>query len=187
VTFKVTDVQETPEGKKVTIEVRSAEADASRPGTFKPANLTDTMVWLVGSKGITMLTQSYRPAAGADLKPTSFNPPMLSVPFPIKDGQTTEYTGTGARMGGMPGPFKVTHRTVGLQEVDTDAGRMSALCTESEFNFETEQKIKYVTNVSTWWAPKVGIVRYVVAITLTQPNGQRANILSTLRMKSSSK
>lgn len=187
VTFKVTDVQESADGKRVTIEVSAAEADPTRPGQYKPAVLNDRMVWLVGSDGIFMVSQSYRPAAEADLKAETFDPPVRMIPFPIKEGEKAEYKGSGPRMGTLPGAFSGTVRTVGIQEVDTDKGRMSALCAESTYSYESATKLKYETNVTSWWAPKVGIVRYVLTMTISQPNGQRAGVASTLRMKSTSK
>lgn len=145
-TYRV--VEAGPDGKggwRATIEVLQADAN----GKLKVQNRQQ---WLTTSKGIYQLSVRGK-------QEVAYNPPMPAVIFPAKTGQKFTWKGTGVQPDGQVGTHTVKSRVLGPQEVDTLAGRRSAIAVESETSFGSGKTAgKAVSKV--WFQPNVGIVRY---------------------------
>jgi hypothetical protein len=137
-TWRVTDSQQSSEGTRATIEV-------TRNGKVE-----DTQEWLVSGKGIYQL---------ADGKPQiTFKPPMPVVVFPLKDGATFKWSGSGPTGFGRPGRSHSESIIRPSQEVDTDMGRISAIPVESRTKVDAGD-IKGDSASWVWFAPGTGVVR----------------------------
>lgn len=171
VTFRVTNVVETPQGKIATIEVTTDGV------------LSNRIKWRVGPTGIYQISQSVRDKAEGPIRDVPFEPPVPIVPFPVKHGSEITATAKGIRPGATVGAFKSKVLVEGVQEVDTEMGRFSALSTTSVASYE-EKGIKFETASGAFWAPKVGVVRYIQEIAAMNPQGKVINSSSILRLKS---
>jgi len=158
VKFKVTKVEQTPNGKAVEIEISTTE------------KVTNRQRWLINKDGI-FLTDT-----GLVLQPLEPMQPMLK--FPVKDGEKYTWVGTGPF--GKVAKAKMSSDSVvkGSRLVDTEMGQMSAVLVDSNSKVDTG-KTKGVTQISIWFKPGTGIVR------LEQGLGfPGARQVETLRLKS---
>jgi len=171
VTFKITGVVDTADGKEVTVNV------------LADGKLSDRMKWRIGSNGIYELSGTLRETAASPLKDVKFEPPVPVLPFPTKDRTQIDVAATGVRPAAGVGPFKSKVTVDGIQEVDTAMGRFSALSSTSVSTYQNKG-IKCQTSSTAYWAPKVGIVRYVQDIVLTNADGKTISSNSVLRLKS---
>lgn len=171
ITFRITDVADTPAGKVATIEI-------STDGT-----LSDRLKWRVGPDGIYQVSGSMREKKDGPLKDVPFNPPVPIVPFPIKQGSEISAKSSGVRPVAGVGAFENQILTEGIQEVDSDMGRFSALSTSSTSTY-TEKNIKFQAHTGAFWSPNVGIVRYIQEVTAMNPEGKTINSTTVLRLKS---
>lgn len=164
VSLKVTDVKDQGDAKVVTIEVLSNES------------VTDKVVWTVGPKGITQLSAR---------SGQSYNPPQLAVAPDLKSQAEIKYTGTGPFPSvetGQPttGKLEGIMRNRGIETVDTEMGQIEALAVESVYGYTAGGK-QYRAQITSWFAPKYGIVRLVQIVQredMQQPN------TTTLKLKS---
>jgi hypothetical protein len=136
VTFRVTDVR------------TEGDATIATMATSSPGTPTRESQWRMDSTGI------YQVSDGSDRK---FEPPQLIFPFPAKLYELREMKSDGPVPGGA-GPFDLSVRFIGTQEVDTDMGRMSALAVESVTSWTTPDGPARSIAV-TWWVPEIGFVR----------------------------
>lgn len=177
VTFKITDVRETPEGKYVDIEVTTNR------------EVGDKLTWLIGKDGIYESVSSYRKKVDQPLISVEYKPAVPVLPFPAKENTVVNVSSNGVRPMSIPGPFEGKVKILGVQEVDTASGRMSALCSEQRSEYETpsadgKSKLK-VRSVSTaFWAPNIGIVRYIQDVSVADDKGNAQSFQSLLRLKS---
>lgn len=144
-TFRIKKIEETPNGKKVTIEI------------INDGQTRENQIWLINQKGIYQLTSG--PNA------VQFNPPQPVIVWPLNPGAKFNWSGTGKVPSGSGGQSKSTNTVRSPEEIDTDMGRMSALPIESRTDgTSVDPKTNKSTKVSsynlTWWVPKIGIVRY---------------------------
>jgi hypothetical protein len=140
VMFVVTDVSPTADGAKATFEVRQKN------------NVVDKQIWEVNKRGIFQLT-SGKTQVG-------FNPPVPGILFPLGEKNSKfEWAGSGIQPIGGVGTGVLHNVYLGAQNVDTDMGQMSAYCVESQGTFKVKGG-SGAQKSSTWWAPKVGMVRF---------------------------
>lgn len=136
---------------------------------YTKGRIQDTIMWLVRDDGI-FQTSALK---GQQV----FSPAQPLVKFPIEIGGEFTYSGKGPVPTGGFGTMTVKNRVEGFQEVDTEMGRMRALAVESETKFTKEGK-SYTSKATTWWAPKVGIVRMV-----QETEGNGIAVRQTMRIK----
>lgn len=103
-----------------------------------------------------------------------FTPPQLAVPFPLDDTAAKKFKANGPVPTGGKSEQSVVIRNVGIQEIDTESGRMSAYAVESV----TSWKGAALTSTS-WWAPQVGFVRQRQVI-----SSEKGSIEILMRLKS---
>jgi hypothetical protein len=130
----------------------------------------DRQVWRSTDKGI------YQVSAG--MKGTRFSPVQPLITFPLKENGTFNYSGNGLTPFGSPGTLQSKGRTVGMQEIDIEGGRVQALAVESSIQF-TAGKTKGLAQTTTWFQPGVGVVRYRMDIDMGAAQGS-----TVLRLKS---
>lgn len=159
-TFVVKNVVDVGNGKKATIEISSE------------GKVTERQAWLVNDKGI------YQVTAGKDS--TVFDPIQPAVAFPPEAGREFKWEGKGLIPGGSYGVSRSVGKVLGPQEVDTDLGRMSALAVENTQTWTLNGK-RGEARSTVWWAPKIGIVRFVQEIATDQIQARQ-----TLKLKSKS-
>ena len=136
--WSVTDSKQTTDGIEATIE------------TTVPSGKKDVQEWRANSTGI------YEVGEGSP--PVKFTPPMPVMLFPVKEGSTFQWSGTGPN-GTLAAGHQTSHSTIlGSQDTDTDMGRMSAYAVESHSSFESKQG-KGTSDSTIWMSPGVGIVR----------------------------
>ncbi|MCH7903622.1 MAG: hypothetical protein IH944_03540 [Armatimonadetes bacterium] len=141
-------------------------------GVASTGSLSQTSDWKLDASGLYQLT------AGAEGE--LFVPPQLLVKLPIIIGDEYEQDCNGRWPTGGSGDFQVKSRVVGVQEVDTGVGRLSAIAIESLTTWENEG-IQYGATGMTWWVPGIGFVRQRQEIAL--PSG---NFVATYRLQSHS-
>ncbi|MBS1723268.1 MAG: hypothetical protein JSS66_09985 [Armatimonadetes bacterium] len=171
ITFRIKSVKDTADGKQANVEVSS-------DGT-----VTDHVNWMIDSKGISQVSAEIRDSKANTVKSVSYEPPSPVVPFPVTPGQFSEMDGVGPRPAAGSGPYHQTLNVLGVQEVDTESGRMSALGVETVMTYANKD-LKFTTTATTFWAPKVGLVRYIQEIVATSNDGRQISQTSILRLKS---
>lgn len=147
VVFKVTATKPVGDGVQANIDV-------SNNGI-----VTEKQVWLVDSKGI------FQMVGGAPA--TTFTPSQPQILFPPETGRKFSWKGTGPVPTEKPGvmksaPISASYEILGSQTVDTDMGPISAIAVQSSATMTVNGK-QGTTPSITWWAPKIGLVRYVSA------------------------
>lgn len=177
---------ETPTGSQTTeSELTFVVRTVNREGTTTRAiidvkdgeEVRDSTGWLVNERGIHQ--SSARNLAAA------FNPPQPLLPFPYQQGQTFQFSGTGPFPFEGSGAIRTSGTVVGPQQVDTEMGPMSAIAVDGRTTWRgpdagggTSEQTAIST---TWWAPEVGLVRFVQDIV-----GPDYRIRQVLRLKSHS-
>lgn len=140
--LEVKNVQDIPEGKRITLE------------QIKNDVTVDRQTWEIRKDGI------YEVSLGLD-NPTTNTPPVPQIPFPIEKDKKFSYTGQALTPFGKVGKVTIEGTIIGPEEVDTNMGRLSAIRVDSKKTFEVDAKRKGTEETSTWYAPNVGIVRMV--------------------------
>jgi hypothetical protein len=64
-------------------------------------------------------------------------------------------------------------------------GRFNAVCVSSDQTYK-EKDFDFRTVSTSFWVPKVGIVRYIQEMVVTNPQGKTITTSSTMRLKSHS-
>lgn len=173
VTFRVTKVQEGPNGKTATIEVLNKD------------KVVEQMLWRVSEKGIFEVGDVRYATPGVPKPMIPTEPPLPLVVFPTEQGKVTKATINGLRPDGKVGEATYVITDEGVQEVDTNIGRMSALAVRSRTEYKNDA-VNYTYNRLAWWAPDKGIVRMVLELRLTNSAGRTAVQNSLLNLKSMS-
>lgn len=171
VTFKVATVEDTADGKDVTMDVST------------DGNVSDRLIWRVSPSGIYQVAGSTMDPKTKELKSVKFEPALKVVPFPVKPGSEETLDLVGVRPGAAPGPFKAVVTTEGIQEVDTVMGRLSALATTQQSDYK-ENNVQIRATSTAYWTPKIGIVRYYQELVAVNNQGQSIQTVTTLRLKS---
>lgn len=138
ITFRVTSITPKGNGSIANVEV------TNKTGMHEP------QTWVLDDKGF-FVTE-----ATSDRH--VFNPPQPMVVFPLADGQSFKWTGTGPRPARNPGPSTLEGKLIGSQEVDTAMGTMAGYCVETTTTWTEDGKQGGMVAAS-WYAPKVGLVR----------------------------
>ncbi len=138
-TFKITKVEKTPAGTEATFEV-----------TLN-GKVSDHQVWLANDKGIFQVS--------IGLIPKAFSTPQPIIVFPADPNKTFKWDGTGPMPNGQSGKNSIESKIFGLQEVDTEAGRVKAIAVNSSTTFATP-KGSGKADSTIWLAPGIGIARY---------------------------
>lgn len=171
VTFKISSVEDTADGKEVNMEVTSDGV------------VSDKLIWRIAPSGIYQVSGSMMDQKTKLMKLVKFEPALQVVPFPIKAGEEKSVDLTGVRPGALPGPFKATVTVDGIQEVDTASGRLSALST-TQVSTYSENNVQIRSTATAYWTPKIGIVRYYQELVAVNDKGQAIQTTTTLRLKS---
>lgn len=127
-------------GTRATIEV------------FKGDVLQDRQIWVSKSDGL------FQEQIGLD-KPQRPEPAQLTLPFPVEVNKTVNWK--GKTLSALGATVEVNQEVVnkGAEDVDTIVGMLSAYRVETTQKFRVQNNDVVVTNIS-WWAPKIGLVRY---------------------------
>lgn len=159
-----------------TLRVANVETDANGNQNADievvvEGRVNERQQWRVNSRGI------YQLSAGNDRIP--FTPPQPAILFPIDMNRTFEWQGRGMSPAGQVSNFSSSSRVLAPQEVDTDAGRFSAIPVESRGRItQGDQTGQYATTA--FWVPNVGLVRFRQEVVI----GNTAQI-QVLRLKQS--
>ncbi|MBA4291507.1 hypothetical protein C0431_00905 [bacterium] len=161
--LRVSDSQKVGDVTKLKIEVLDKD------------KVTDVVDWEISSKGIFQTTAR---------KGVAYNPPQLAVSPDFKSLEEIKYKGTGPYPSvetgkETQGPIEGMLRNRGIETVDTAMGQIEALAVESVYGYKAGGK-QYRTQITTWFAPKYGIVRLVQMI---QREDMPAPQTTTLKLK----
>ncbi len=134
VTFRVSKVDDTPNGKRATIDL------------VVEGKVTEKQIWLLNSKGI------YQASVGG-ANPRTFSTPIPSVMFPVEKGKKFSWKGSA-------GNANMTYESeiIGSEEIDTELKRLSAIAVDSKGTTLIGKNTEKVDR-TVWFAPGVGIVR----------------------------
>jgi len=184
--YSVTTTTSTPQGSgsapaDITMEVKSIDkrADGSVAATIdlsKGEVLQDSQVWVVSPKGIFQETVGLAPDT------RKFEPPQPVAYFPIEVDKEMTWEGKGPTGISEKGknvilPIKQTMVSKGVEsDVDTFMGTMSAYRFESTQTY-SNGKVTVTDKSYTWWAPKIGMVRYMKELT-TDKNVAQKQVIS---------
>lgn len=141
ITLEVKDIKPIDGGAtRATIEV------------FKGTVLQDRQIWVSKRDGL------FQEQIGLD-KPQRPQPAQLTLPFPLEIDKVV--TWKGKTLSALGANVDVNQEVVnkGAEDVDTIVGMLSAYRVETTQKFRVQNNDVVVTNVS-WWAPKIGLVRY---------------------------
>jgi hypothetical protein len=142
----------------ITLEVKEAtppDANGVSRATievFKGEVLQDRQIWVFKSDGI------FQEQLGLD-KPVRPDPMQLTVPFPIEIDKAVPWTGKAMSATGSEAQIEQEIVNKGPEDVDTIVGMLNAYRVETTQKFMAKTAEVRVTNIS-WWAPKIGLVRY---------------------------
>lgn len=156
--FRVSKAEPMGDGTKAVIEV-----------SFD-GRVQETQSWLVDSTGIYQLT--------AGRSALVYEPKQPALLFPVDTGRTFQWKGKGLMPDGTSGTGTLDNRILGPQEVDTEMGRMSAFCVETTGTFRSQRGQGRMRSM-VWWAPKVGLVRWRMELSVGE-----LGAVQTLRLKS---
>ena len=143
VTIKVADVQETGGAKVARLET-----------SFGTGDVRNVQMRMDGT-GVYQMTS---PSGAA------YTPSQPLIMFPLEKG-TKEFEFTGPYPVEGEGPMKIAVKYVGVQEIDTDMGRLSAVAVESLTTWNTADGPGR-SYAMTWWTPGIGFVRQRQEITI---------------------
>jgi hypothetical protein len=150
VTWKVTKVEPAANGGT------RATIDVSTQG-----KRNDQQVWMVDSKGLFQLS------IGLGNKKTNFTPALPAIVFPVEPGREFNWKGIGVRPGLNPGSTATKSKIIGTKQVDVVTGPpMSAIEVKTDTDFG--KSVGSATS-SAYFAPNVGIIRYVHEVRSKQP------------------
>jgi hypothetical protein len=143
-TWSVVKATPIPGGTRAVVEVRANGKEVDR------------QTWRADGSGI------YQEAIST--KNLAYAPALPVLRFPVEANPRVKWSGRGVQPVGTVGPMDVDIQVLGSQEVDTDAGRMSAVAIESTSRFSVRarngQSTKGMAANTAWYRPGVGLVRY---------------------------
>lgn len=146
VTFEVTNVTDVNNGREATLKVTTVSPNGE--------TRSHTQRWRVDREGIFQIIGGERGV--------QFEPPQPLARFPIDTSRTWEFEGTGPTPIGNSGKQSGRLTVVGPQEVDTQAGRLSAIAVQTIGDWESTQNGERVVgrfSNMVWLAPNIGFVR----------------------------
>ncbi len=142
ITFKVVDSRKEGDRTYATIE------------TTDGTKHLDTSEWAVDSKGI------YQVSSGD--KKLQYTPPQMIAKFPVKSGESFKQSVTGPTSvtGQTVVPQDVVTECLGMEQIDTDQGRLEGAAYRSQTTF-TYQNVQVMTQATVWFVPNIGLARLV--------------------------
>lgn len=158
-TYEVTMTLRTKEGTQSgsqtpTLKVTGLKGDRATLAFLVDNKVTSNVVLEKSDKGVAQVS-----VAPAGKPASSFSPPTPMFQWPMKVDGEVKWKGTGFRSGfANNGPMTSTLTYKGEYEVDTDAGRFKAHRFDSMQTYKINGK-EFGNSSSTWFVPKVGIVR----------------------------
>lgn len=161
-TLRVASVANVANGKQAVIEI------------IQDGKVNERQIWVQDAKGV------FQVRAGRNN--VQFSPRIPVIEFPIQEGRTTQWRGTGPVPAGNPGPHAADIKILGVQEVDTDMGRMSAYAVESQSKW-TRNNVQGSSVGTTWFAPKIGMVRFRLDLSFGQLRGTQSLALKSHSLK----
>ncbi|RYG31755.1 hypothetical protein EON81_22180 [bacterium] len=163
-----------PEQAELVFEVQSVtpkgDGNAAIIRVLRDNQEVDRQTWLVNSKGL------YQTTGLIGSTQVAFAPPQPLVLFPLKDLADFEWKGKGVCPDGKQGTMRSKSKVLGVMDVDTALGTKSGIAVESKQDFQSSA-LKGGMAVTTWYAPKIGIIR--IKQTTVVPKGA---ITTTLRL-----
>lgn len=159
VAWKVTDVKDTPSGKRAVIEVRSG------------GKTVDRQVWELNSKGL------YQISVGSD-KPRPFSPPMPVLEFPATEGLKFTWKGTAIGSDNKPAAVSSVSTVQPVRAADTARDPIAAIPIESVMTYGKDGSTATTT---AFFAPKVGMVRLVTRIRTPRGDSDSKLVLKSFR------
>lgn len=153
-----------------TLKVTGRNGQKATVAFITDNEVRSNLVFHVSANGVSQVS------VGNVGKPANtFSPPTPMFQWPMKPEQETKWSGKGYRAGvGDVGPMTSTLTYKGEAEVDTAAGRFMAHRFDSVQRYKVNSK-EYGASISTWFVPKVGIVR-TVEIVVT-PEARRETVM----------
>lgn len=173
VTFRVAKVKDVDGAQVATINI------------LANGKKVEEVVWRNSKAGIHELGDVRLKSPDEKKAPVMYEPPLPLVPFPASSKEPKTITVKGLRPDGSIGAAQYTVANEGVEEVDTDMGRMSALSVRNETKFKVGP-LDYQFGRKTWWAPDKGIVRMILSLRVVNENGRQATQNTVLRLKSTS-
>lgn len=163
-TYDVNTTLKTKEGTQAGTQTPTLKVTGRSGKNATVALITDnkvrsTLVFQESTTGVSQVS------VGAEGKPPSkFTPPTPMFQWPMKAEQESKWTGTGYRAAlNDTGPISSTLTYKGESEVDTAAGRFKAYRFDSTQLYKADGK-EFGSSTSTWFVPRVGIVRTVEVV-----------------------
>jgi hypothetical protein len=133
--------------KVVKVDGSNAVLELSSPDR----GLMERQIWRTTNEGV------YQVAVGKDSVP--FDKPQPAILFPVEIGRQSTWVGNGINPSGVKSPMTIRSKVLGIEEVDTEVGRFSAVAIEGEVEFKRPDGEGRAIN-KTWWVPEIGIVRF---------------------------
>jgi len=142
-----------------TLKVTGRKGQKATVAFITDNKVRSTIVFQESASGVSQVS------VGTVGKPAStFSPPTPMFQWPMKPEQEAKWSGTGFRAGvGDVGAMTSTLTYKGEMEVDTAAGRFKAYRFDSVQLYKVNSK-EFGSSTSTWFVPKVGIVRTVEVV-----------------------
>jgi hypothetical protein len=139
---------------------------------YRDTELREEQEWMVDATGL------YQMSLGKDRR--AFSPKQLVLKFPIKEGETSSWEGSGPTPLAKPGTMKYQFKVDKIQPIDTDVQgeALSGLFVENAGTFKADGQ-EGILAQNTWYVPGVGLARYKQVLKL-----KGVEAVLTLRLKS---
>ncbi len=166
--------QVTSNSTDISMEVKSSEGGVAMLDISKGDVVQDSQKWSVTPQGIFQNTIGIAP----DVR--TYEPAQPVVSFPLEVDKEVVWEGKGPTGVSDKGvnlllPIHQVLVCRGVEDVDTYMGDMSAYRIETTQTYSFKNKDGQMINVTdksySWWAPKIGMVRYKKELTTTLGSG----------------
>lgn len=139
ITFRVTKVETTGRGTEAVLDI------------INKGKVVDQTGWLVNDSGLYQTS--------SNKLSQRYEPPQMLIKFPVKTGESFDQVGKGPTPLGGVGNQTAKSKVLGIQEIDTAAGRVSALAVEQRSEFSKDGKAATSLTMM-WFSPGKGLVRF---------------------------
>jgi hypothetical protein len=133
--WRIVSVRATPQGTEFTWEIQPDGRPAER------------QIWLATNKGL------YETADGIE-KTVFFEPPQPIFEYPLRAGNTFQWSGNGLLPNGKPGYSNLNGKVDAVENVTTPSGTVGAIPVEYSM---TGSGID--TSIKVWFTPGIGVVQ----------------------------
>jgi len=139
-----------------TLKVTGRKGQRATVAFIVDNKVVSNLVFQESAKGVAQVS-----VGAVGKSPNTFSPPSPMFQWPMKPEEEAKWSGTGLRVGlGGVGPITSTLTYKGEAEVDTAAGRFKAYRFDSVQRYTVNSQ-EYGSSSSSWFVPKVGLVRTV--------------------------